>query len=121
MVAVEGTLLQCGGGQVESVEELQGLSAAVSAVTRTPLEDLQARGPARTLLLRSATCLSPLPIEVLARQLGSSRTTLKRLRRRGLSPQVRVVERVLGDPRFAALDDRDLRREPTWRRYRWHR
>lgn len=121
MVAVEGTLLPCGGGQVVSVEELQGLSAAVSAVTRTPLEMMGTRGPARSLLLRSAACLSPLPLETLARELETSRPTLQRARARGLSPQVRMVERVLGDPRFAALDDFDLRRQPSWRRFRWLR
>ena len=120
-VSVDGTLLPLGRQAIERPEDLDLLVAAVSALARVPRAGLIRRSPARTLLVRSAVCLSTLPLPVLARHLDVSLGTLKRARRRGPGPQVRQVERVLGDPRFPALDSGDLRRLPTWRRFRWYR
>lgn len=57
-----------------------------------------------------------LPAQI-AREIGVHRATVHRTR---ASPEraVTLVARVVGDPRFPALLDHDLRRSPTWWRYR---
>lgn len=88
-----------GGPDVDTVR------AAVSALTRRTLDELERRGPARSLLLRAAVHLCPAPDRSLRASLGCARSTLHDARRRGAGPDVRRVERVLGDRRFFALTD----------------
>ena len=82
---------------------------AVSALTRRTLEELEQRGPARGLLLRATVALCQQPAPELADQLGCSIATLYNARRSRTSADVLLVERVMGDSRFGALDGGDLR------------
>ncbi len=99
-VAVDGTLLPCrlDGGTAEQVY------AAVSALTRSPAERLQLRGPARTLWIQSLRLLTELTQPAIAREVGVCLSTVQRLPPRW-TPEIRLVRRVLGDRRFPALDD----------------
>jgi len=91
--------------------------AAVSALTRSPSAAMFRRGPARHLLLQSLRALCDGSPEALAAFAGVSRATFFRAATQR-SPTVALVARVAGDPRFDALAEGDLRRLPTWRRYR---
>ncbi len=112
-VAVSGTMLPA--GQQEA--SLEAVVAAVSAVTRTPVDRLQERGRDRSFLLASLRALTGMRPAVLARELGLHRSTLTRCSDLW-TPAVRVVARVAGDPRFEALQTWDLRRRAAWHRYR---
>ena len=98
---------------------LTQVAAAVSALTRTPEMALRTRGPARGLLLCAATRLTEAPEALIAEFAGVDRKTIRRAAARR-DPRLAVVERVVGDERFALLRDGDLRRDPAWRAYRQH-
>jgi len=111
-VSVLGTELPA--GMIEA-RDAQQVLAAVSAVTRTPLAALRIRGPARILYIQAARELCP---RATAAEIGEPvqahpNTVLSAAER---SPGIDVVRRVLGDPRFALLDDRRLRWPDKWYR-----
>ncbi|MFH1464077.1 MAG: hypothetical protein ABIO70_06810 [Pseudomonadota bacterium] len=90
--------------------------AAVSALTRTPVDTLpRAVGP-RRLLVAAAVRLLGLRTGELAATLGLHPGTLRADLRRD-PPDLSLVTRVLGDARFAPLDDRPLDQLPAWRAY----
>jgi len=99
-----------------SWSSLLTVQEAVSAVTRTTLDGLDRRGPSRTLLLRASLALTQAPPSLIA---DFTRVSARTIRRTPASwaPDLTRVARVLGDPRFSALDDADLRRQPLWSRY----
>jgi hypothetical protein len=112
-VSVTGTELPV--GMLEARDPTQVLHA-VSALTRTPLAGLRLRGAARTLYFQAARALCP---RSSAREIGAlvnahHNTVLDAGTRRG--PDVDVVARVLGDPRFPALHDRTLSWPDKWYR-----
>lgn len=117
--AVSGSELPLLANRVEDVE-LHHVIDAVSAVTRATPAELRRRGPARALLLQAAATWCAVPPTELARALSCGRSTLFRARAEPRGDGLRLVERVLGDPRFAALPDGDLRRLPSFRG-RWGR
>jgi len=90
--------------------------AAVSALTRTPVDDLpRACGP-RRLLVAAAVRLLGLRTGEVAAFLGVHPGTVRGDRRLD-PPDVALVARVLGDERFAPLGDERLDRLPAWRAY----
>lgn len=108
-VAVDGTELPRDRGTAAHLEEVR---YAVSALTRTPLSELARRGPARSLLLRAARTSTAASTREIAAFASVSPATAASARP-GLDPAVRLVSRVVGDPRFPPLDDAPLR----WRRH----
>jgi len=99
----------------QDLPDADAILAAISELTRTagPL----GRGAVRTLAVRSLRTLTPLTVRQIVQTLGVSRRTVLR-RPASWTPAVRVVSQVAGDPRFAGLQPGDLRRFPTWARYR---
>lgn len=118
-VRVEGTALPAGlhGSRAPTLHQVR---AAVSALTRRPLTELAHRGPARTLLVQAAVAFCNLRQREVARALGLSHTAVGAA---GPLPggHRRRLERVLGDPRFPALDEGDLTLRREWRWYREQR
>lgn len=118
-VAVQGTELPTPfGGVLEGAGGLSTLVDAVSAVTRTPIEELRRRGPARTGLVRSARAFGGWPHREIAALAGITQRSVRRITPVP-DPVVRAVGRVLGDPRFPSLRPGDLRL--GWRPYRQFR
>jgi hypothetical protein len=99
----------CPDGRSPGVPQLR---AAVSALTRTPMPELDRRGPARRLLIAAGRVLTDLPTDVLAGAIGVAPSTVRRVEDRGLHEPLRLVERVLSDPRFGALCAGE---RPWWR------
>jgi REP element-mobilizing transposase RayT len=93
-----------------ATRDLERLAEAVSSAARTPLGDLRARGPARTLFLSSAATLAPeVPRHEVAAWAGVSRHAAWRAARCPPGP-VDAVARCLGDDRLRALAGRVGRR-----------
>ena len=92
---------------------LPALRDAVSSLTRTPLERMGCDKRARTLLVRSARVLTTASCTEIARFAGVSRATAYRVPAVG-GPEVRLVERVVGDPRFRPLGELDLAALYQW-------
>ncbi len=115
-VRAEGTELPFGmrGMRDATVEQV---TAAVSALSRSALDQLGRRGPARSLLVRSLVACTPLSKRAIARELRISHRAVNRTESIS-EADLRRVERVLCDPRFTALMDHDLSQTWTWRRYR---
>ncbi len=90
---------------------------AVSAVTRTPSARFQCKGVARRQLILCLRGLTDLSARGIARQLGMSHSSVAAVRHND-EPVLRIVERVVGDPRFAPLEPTDLRNTLMWQRYR---
>ncbi len=111
-VAVQGTLLPQGIDRPRPDQ----VFAAVSALTRSPWSRMSRRGSARDLWLQSLRAFTELTQAGVAREAGVGLRTVERVGSRN-TPELRIVGRVLGDPRFAALEEGDLRRHPRWRRY----
>ena len=90
---------------------------ALSAVTRTPLPRLARKGRRRHQLIHCTKALGCGSARALAEQLGVHHSAVVRA-----SPErdavVQLVERVLADPRFPALEAGDLRGTSAWQRYR---
>jgi hypothetical protein len=81
---------------------------AVSAVTRSTRNMLQHRGPARSLYLCAATTLCPTASHAeIGRLVDVQRDAVLRAKR-VTDPNVHVVARVVGDPRFRPLHTRTL-------------
>lgn len=115
-VCVDGTDLPADfGGVLEGEDGLERLVDAVSAVTRTPIDALVTRGPARTGLIRAARTLGRWPATRLADLARVTRRTVWRTEPFE-DDVVRAAQRVVCDPRFRALPVGDLR--PTWWCYR---
>ncbi len=120
-VRVEGTDLPWPLDLVEPGEPgLLRLRGAVSAVSRTPWQDLDARGPARKLLWRAARCMSPGSQVQQAAILGCDVSSLRRTSDRW-GPELRTVASAAGDLRFEGLQPGDLRLSRGWARYRFRR
>jgi REP element-mobilizing transposase RayT len=85
---------------------------AVCAVSRCTESDLEHRGPARTLALRSVAKLLPDEYPAAARALGVSMSQARRVRSGATETalyaerSVEAVRRAVGDPRLRALIDR---------------
>lgn len=95
--------------------DLDDVVAAVSAVTRTPVEHLARRGPARTLFLRAAAAHCPAVARAAAAaRVGAARSTA--FAAAGLVDG--SVARALHDARFPSLASGDLRGGVGWERYR---
>jgi hypothetical protein len=107
-VAVNGTPLPT--LRPDAARSPEAVLHAVSAVTRTPLSWItQRRIPERRLYLRAALALCP---DSGRRAIGDlvhlDRNAAARAAA-GTDPAVDIVARVLGDPRFPALHDREMR------------
>ncbi len=115
-VRVEGTDLPYGiqGMREATVEQV---TAAVSALTRTTLDQLRRRGPARTLWMQCLVACTSLSNRAVAQVVGVSHAAVNRLEPVPAG-SLRIVERVICDDRFPALLDRDLSGTWEWRRYR---
>jgi putative transposase len=90
---------------------------AVSALTRTPVDKLTEDEVARVLLARAARVLAGMKVKDVMDLAAMSRRSVQRLSQRR-DADLLIVERVIGDPRFASLQPGDLRQLPTWSRYR---
>ena len=115
-VRVEGTELPFGiqGMRCASADQV---TAAVSALTRTTLDQLRTRGPARTLWMQCLLACTPLSKRAVARVVGVSHTAVNRIEH-APNGVLQCVERVIGDARFPALLDQDLGHSWEWSRYR---
>lgn len=112
-----GSLLPFGNGAVLTGDAgLRAVEAAVSEVARVPFAALRARGPARALLVAAARKLVDVPVAQVAAFVGADDRTVRRLRHASTA-DVRLVERLILDPRFPGLPDGDLRRMPRWELY----
>lgn len=111
-----GTALPLGYDRADPAQ----VTAAVSALTRSPADLLYRRGPARRLLLQALRTLCDGTPASLAALAGVSPATWFRTPTHR-DPTVALVARVAGDPRFPGLAEGDLRRLPEWRRYRHDR
>ncbi len=103
-------------GEPRRIGTLAEVRAAVSALTRTTDAQLRRRGPFRDLLIAASVALCHARTAEIAAAIGVDPVTVRR------TPQVkeevlRLVERVLRDPRFFLLKDGDLSRHPSWRAY----
>jgi hypothetical protein len=93
---------------------------AVSAVTRTTAARLKRPGAPRDLLIGLCRALTACSAGDIAAFAAVHATTVYR----AAAPPpalLGTVRRVLGDPRFPLLHDRDLRTDPAWHEYRYHR
>jgi REP element-mobilizing transposase RayT len=99
-----GTPLPSGSVLAPGTARLHDVVATVSSLTRTPLADLRRPGPPRRLLLRAAREIVDPPARALATLLHIHPTIVRRSWSRP-HPDAATVAQVLGDPRFAALDD----------------
>lgn len=93
------------------------IRAAVSSLTRTPGAMLGQRCAARSLLLRSARCLTRATVRQIADFAGVGRTTVAHVPRKK-TPEVLTVARVLADDRFRLLEDANLSTLRGWPRCR---
>ncbi|MFH1465241.1 MAG: hypothetical protein ABIO70_12720 [Pseudomonadota bacterium] len=114
-VRVEGTELPSGLGSLRAAT-VEQVRDAVSALSRTPVEDLSRRGPARTFLIQSLVACTKLPARAVAREVGVSHPAVLATEPIA-SGTLSRVERVLGDPRFPALHLQDLSQAWAFRRY----
>jgi len=102
---VDGTDLPITSGRVCTPNEVL---RAVSAVTRSTRDMLSRRGPARALYLRAAAELCPrASCEAIGTLVGVKRNAVQRATQLP-DPNVRIVARVVHDPRFRPLHVRTL-------------
>ncbi len=95
---------------------VEQVADAVSAVTRTPLLQLQAEPRHRKRLIRCLRCLTELGVREIARELGVSPSTVSAVPQQW-NELVRIVDRVLTDDRFPGLLSGDLRLTGMWEAY----
>lgn len=108
-------LPQAPGGVLRGERGVALVGDAVSALMRLPRTELHRRGPARSLWIGAARALVDVPLPELTELVGVTRATPYRTPRPPLGT-LRLVERVCGDPRFAALDERlPFRPRQPWR------
>lgn len=116
-VDVSGTELPTGIGRpLSGLEGLRAVQAAVSEMIRRPFADLRRRGPARMAFIRAARAHTTCSTREIADFIGVGPRTVRRVEIVD-DPVVRLVGRVLCDPRFPGLHDGDLSTDPRWRRY----
>jgi len=115
-VHVDGTDLPAGLRGLRSASPEQ-VEEAISALTRTLHADLGVRGSNRKLLVQGLLGCAHLSERAVARRLGLSHTAIQKTPPLAAGTHSRI-ERVLGDPRFAALHDQDLSQQRAFRRYR---
>ncbi len=118
-VAVDGTDLPFGFQGIRAASPEQ-VTAAVSALTRTTIDQLRQRSPARTLWMQSLVACTPLSKRAVAQVVGVSHTTINRLEP-APNAVAQCVERIIGDERFPALHDHALTPCWEWQRYRERR
>lgn len=115
-MAVDGTDLPFGMRGIHD-HSTESIEAAVSALTRSTVDGLKRRGPARTLLIQALVELTLQRPTDIARQLEVAPSTISRT-----PPLLRgdsvLIERVAGDHRFAPLYDQPLTHLPEWRHCR---
>lgn len=103
-VSTEGSLLPFAG---KGHAPVQDVFAAVSSILRTPPAKLTSR-LAKWLLVHAAYTMENGDVEVLANELGQSKSGVyRRLTSKPTVQQKRVLDmvlRVIGDPRFPALE-----------------
>lgn len=92
------------------------VAEAVSSLLRVPMSDLRRRGRPRALFLKAARSLSDAGTDELAAWAHITRRQVQRVAGR-FDPEVALVNRVVGDPRFHGLHDGQLMTEPSWQRY----
>lgn len=92
----------------------EDIFSAVSALTRTPVEEMRRRGSARDLFLRAARILSTAPSAEIAALAGTHPSTVRHASRQP-DPRIPLIERVLGDLRFSRLENGPLRHGPSRR------
>jgi hypothetical protein len=101
---VDGTDLPVGPAEIR---DPRLVAAAVSALTRTPVSAFAARGRARSLAMAAARALCPeASCRAKAAPVGAHPKTPARAR--ADADAIRLVARLVGDPRFPALHDRPL-------------
>ncbi len=101
----------------ERAPTLDELVAAVAALTRHTTTSLRQDRAARNLLIRAARRLGQARAVEVAAYLEVTPRTVQR-EGAALDVALQTVAKVLGDGRFTALEEGDLRRLPTWHRYR---
>lgn len=114
-VSVEGTELPCGSGRLVSPEEAIDATSAVMRIPRSTL--VNERGRSRSLCMAVCRATTSASLRAIGAELGVSATAV----RKAGEPPARlrkIVERVLGDVRFEALDGVDLRQRRRWGYYR---
>lgn len=117
-VRVDGTSLPAPRGlDPHARPSLAAVFAAVSALTRTTAAGLRERSPARSLLVRSARALTAATSAEIGDLARIDATTVRHASRR-IDARIALVLRVADDPRFALLEDGDLRATPGFRKYR---
>ncbi len=116
-VRVDGTLLPVASTESDVIPTWTEVLAAVSALTRTPAGMLATELVSRDLIIHGARRLARLRAQEIADRLGIHVATVHRVLERR-SPYLPIVRDVIGDPRFALLQDGDLRGTSGWRLYR---
>ncbi len=116
-VNVRGTSLPEQRPRAPRPEEV---AEAVCALARASRSTLERRGPLRDAYLRCAKSLCGVDAAQIGCVVGLRRHAVYAAAD-GDPAELRRVSRVIGDPRFFALADGDLRRDPRWGRYRTRR
>ncbi len=98
------------------VPSYEQVEAAVSAVTRTPVQWLRTRPGPRRKMIQCLRTLTDIPVREIARRLGVSKSQVGRTHAHW-DELTSVVDRVIGDGRFDALWWGDLRDTEAWDRY----
>jgi hypothetical protein len=112
-VNVEGTFLPFASRGTPSSAEI---AAAVGAVTRTLPAELKRKTLVRRLYLEAARGLTLDSHATIAMEAGCTRFTVLRVAS-SVNASARLVERVAGDPRFAAMAPGDL--VLSWPKWMW--
>jgi hypothetical protein len=95
---------------------VQQVAAAVSALTRRVDDALYQHGPTRTLFIQALVACTQLSKRRIAAELGMSHSSIVATPPLP-SATLATLERVLGDPRFPALQSRDLTDSHAWQAY----
>lgn len=118
-----GSALPVGNYDVVKVADV---TDAVCGVTRSFSHELRRRGPARTLFLQTAWAHDLCDVPLLATTANCHRSAVYRavegVTRRGgpsADSQLTACISAVGDPRFYALGDGDLRRTLVWKRTKY--
>jgi REP element-mobilizing transposase RayT len=115
-VHVRGTELPV-AGYMPSGDALGEVAQAVTEILRVPTSELRRRSPSRRLFVRCARVYTAASSRDIGAWCGLTRQAVARIPATSTA-EVRLVGRVLGDPRFGGLDDGDLTIAGSLRRYR---
>ncbi len=105
-VHVRGTELPV-AGYMPSGDALGEVAQAVTEILRVPTSELRRRSPSRRLFVRCARVYTAASSRDIGAWCGLTRQAVARIPATSTA-EVRLVGRVLGDPRFGGLDDGDL-------------